>query len=306
MVRIRIADDSVGGIIRQGSGLEGLADRIAALDGHFMLASPDGLGTIVGRRSRAGSCRRRLDPAARRWSACSGRRFRGGRAGRVTPKIFSRRVSAHKPDVAVVDIRMPPNLTDDGLQAAKEDPGRTPGHRCPRAFPVSGGSYALDRSPTRPKGRLPAGRTGSLKSIPSPESVRRVGAAARPSTRGGLPPARPAAGAKTARGLTVREREVLGLMAEAARAIAIAENLVVTERAVEKHVTSIFSSSTSRHGRDHRRAVPHQGQGQSAAEQTTTTAIRLFAAMTKKSRLARALSRRQRTRRRERRTCAPR
>ena len=47
-VRIRIADDGVGGADpTQGSGLKGLADRIAALDGHFMLASPDGLGTIV-------------------------------------------------------------------------------------------------------------------------------------------------------------------------------------------------------------------------------------------------------------------
>ncbi|HRV60887.1 MAG TPA: histidine kinase, partial [Solirubrobacterales bacterium] len=47
-VRIRIADDGVGGADpTRGSGLKGLADRIAALDGHFMLASPDGLGTIV-------------------------------------------------------------------------------------------------------------------------------------------------------------------------------------------------------------------------------------------------------------------
>ncbi|HMY24994.1 MAG TPA: histidine kinase, partial [Solirubrobacterales bacterium] len=48
VVRIRIADDGVGGADpARGSGLKGLADRIAALDGHFMLASPDGLGTIV-------------------------------------------------------------------------------------------------------------------------------------------------------------------------------------------------------------------------------------------------------------------
>ena len=48
VVRIRIADDGVGGADPTlGSGLKGLADRIAALDGHFMLASPDGLGTIV-------------------------------------------------------------------------------------------------------------------------------------------------------------------------------------------------------------------------------------------------------------------
>ncbi len=48
MVRIRIADDGVGGADpAQGSGLNGLADRVAALDGHFMLASPTGLGTIV-------------------------------------------------------------------------------------------------------------------------------------------------------------------------------------------------------------------------------------------------------------------
>ena len=48
IVRIRISDDGVGGADpSRGSGLKGLADRIAALDGHFMLASPDGLGTIV-------------------------------------------------------------------------------------------------------------------------------------------------------------------------------------------------------------------------------------------------------------------
>ena len=56
--------------------------------------------------------------------------------------------------------------------------------------------------------------------------------------------------------LTAREREVLGLMAEGRSNIAIAENLVVTERAVEKHVTSIFSKlDLAPTAEDHRRVL---------------------------------------------------
>src|ERR671917_519712 len=104
-----------------------------------------------------------------------------------------RKVGAHKPDVAVVDVRMPPTHTDEGLRAA---------HAIRREYPG----------------------TGVLVLSQYVEEA--------------------------------YARELLGLMAEGRSNAAIAEALVVTERAVEKHVTSIFSKlDLSPTVEDHRRVL---------------------------------------------------
>ena len=124
---VEVRDDGVGGADpATGSGLRGLADRVAALDGRLERRQPAGRRH---HRARGDPVRvvdrRRLGPAAR------GRRppARGGRASRssarpATPRTCCARSRAHKPDVAVVDVRMPPTHTDEGLRAALRDPRR--------------------------------------------------------------------------------------------------------------------------------------------------------------------------------------
>ncbi|HEX6583653.1 MAG TPA: response regulator transcription factor [Thermoleophilaceae bacterium] len=152
-----------------------------------------------------------------------------------------RKVSAHRPDVAVVDIRMPPTETDDGLRAAIEIRRSLPGTGVIVLSQYLEESYALDlvADSAEGTGYLLKDRVGDVEGFA--DSVRRV-------AEGGS-----ALDAEVVvqmldrrrrndwlRGLTERDREVLELMAEGRSNQAIAQRLVVTERAVEKHVTSIF------------------------------------------------------------------
>lgn len=151
-------------------------------------------------------------------------------------------VARHQPDVAIVDVRMPPGLTDDGLRAAIEIRSRWPEVGLLVLSQYVEETYASDL--------LAAGsdRTGYLlkdrvaEVTEFVEAVRRVGAGgtaldpeviaqilARTRQRDPLET------------LSGREREVLGLMAEGRSNQAIARNLVVSEGAVEKHVTSILT-----------------------------------------------------------------
>ena len=153
-----------------------------------------------------------------------------------------RKVGAHKPDVAVVDVRMPPTHSDEGLQAALE---------IRRRFPECGvlvlSAYIEESSAMDLLADDPAGIGYLLKDRVSDverfiESVRRVaegGSALDPEVVARLLGRSRRESPLDA--LSPREREVLGLMAEGRSNHAIAEALVVTERAVEKHVTSIFS-----------------------------------------------------------------
>ena len=151
-----------------------------------------------------------------------------------------RKVYAHKPDVAVVDVRMPPDHTDEGLRAALEIRGRQPETGVLVLSQYVEEGYALD---LLADGAAAASATCSRTAWPtsSASSTRSGGwpAAARRSTpRWWLAAAGPHAAATTRSSeLTPREREVLELMAEGRSNAAIAEQLVVTERAVEKHVT---------------------------------------------------------------------
>jgi DNA-binding NarL/FixJ family response regulator len=168
-----------------------------------------------------------------------------------------RKVYAHKPDVAVVDIRMPPTETDDGLRAAIEIRRRLPETGVLVLSQYLEEGYALDlvADGAEGTGYLLKERVGDVERFA--ESVRRVG-------EGGsaLDPEVVVQVLGRRRrddplvGLTERDREVLALMAEGRSNQAIARRLVLTERAVEKHVTSIFGKLGLTPAReDHRRVL---------------------------------------------------
>jgi DNA-binding NarL/FixJ family response regulator len=163
-----------------------------------------------------------------------------GQAGDAEDLI--RKVGAHRPDVAVVDVRMPPTHTDEGLRAARTIRAEHPGTAVLVLSQYVEEAYALEllSESTERTGYLLKDRVADVDAFL--DAVRRVaggGSALDPEVvslllgrRRREDPLEP---------LTAREREVLGLMAEGRSNAAIAEALVVTERAVEKHVTSIFS-----------------------------------------------------------------
>ena len=152
-----------------------------------------------------------------------------------------RQVSAHKPDVAVVDIRMPPTDTDDGLRAAIEIRQRLPRTGVMVLSQYLEEGYALDLvgDSAEGTGYLLKDRVGDVERFA--DSVRRVaegGSALDPEVIAQV------LGRSRRRNplaeLTARERDVLALIAQGRSNQAIAEQLGVTERAVEKHVTRIF------------------------------------------------------------------
>jgi DNA-binding NarL/FixJ family response regulator len=168
-----------------------------------------------------------------------------------------RKVRAHRPDVAIVDIRMPPTHTDEGLRAAMEIRGELPEVGVLVLSQFVEEQYAVDllAESAEGVGYLLKDRVSDLERFT--DAVRRVG-------EGGsaLDPEVVAQMLGRRRSedplheLTPREREVLGLMAEGRSNHAIAEVLVVTDRAVEKHVTNIFGKLDLAPGpEDHRRVL---------------------------------------------------
>jgi DNA-binding NarL/FixJ family response regulator len=168
-----------------------------------------------------------------------------------------RKVRAHKPDVAIVDVRMPPTHTDEGLRAAREIRAELPAvavlvlsqyvevayARELLAESAEGLGYLLkDRVADVTTLTDAVHRVGAGGSVLDPEVVSQMLGRQRPDD--------PLAA------LTPREREVLGLMAEGRSNAAIAAELVVTDRAVEKHVTGIFSKlDLTSSSEDHRRVL---------------------------------------------------
>jgi DNA-binding NarL/FixJ family response regulator len=162
-----------------------------------------------------------------------------GQAGDADDLI--RKVRAHKPDVAVVDIRMPPTNTDDGLRAALEIRAELPDTGVLVLSQYVEEGYALDlvSESAGGVGYLLKDRVADVDRFI--DSVRRVadgGSALDPEVVSQL--VGRARRDDPLEELTPREREVLELMAEGRSNNAIAEKMTVTERAVEKHVTSIF------------------------------------------------------------------
>lgn len=148
----------------------------------------------------------------------------------------------HQPDLAIVDVRMPPTLTDEGLRVALEARAERPGlpvlvlsqyveHLYARELLASGegaiGYLLKDRVSDVPAFITAARQVAAGGTVLDPEVVRRLLASRPPSS-----PLDP---------LTEREREVLALMAEGRSNTAIAAALFVSESAVSKHTNAIFS-----------------------------------------------------------------
>ena len=166
-------------------------------------------------------------------------------------------VAAERPDVAVVDVRMPPTHTDEGLRAAID---------LRRQFPDLAVLVFSQYIETRYAAELLADRSDGVgyllkdrvahvgEFVAAVERVAAGGTALDPEVVTQLM----AASRRTDRldTLTPREREVLALMAEGRSNSAIAEALVVTPRAVEKHVGNIFAKlDLPESGSDHRRVL---------------------------------------------------
>jgi DNA-binding NarL/FixJ family response regulator len=153
-----------------------------------------------------------------------------------------RKVGAHQPDVAVVDVRMPPTNTDDGLRAAIRLRGEQPelGVLVLSQYVEPEYAQALLAENAAGVGYLLKDRVADVERFV--DAVQRVaagGSALDPEVVQHLVGRRRENDPLDT--LTRREREVLELMAEGRSNGAIAEAHVVSERAVEKHVTSIFS-----------------------------------------------------------------
>ncbi|GAA3974436.1 response regulator [Actinomadura viridis] len=153
-----------------------------------------------------------------------------------------RALTAHRPDVAVVDVRLPPTFTDEGLKAALEAREQVPG------LPVLVLSQHVEQLYARELLSDSSGGIGYLlKDRVSDvsqfvDAVRRVaggGTALDPDVVAQLLTRH--AREEPLQALTPREREVLGLMAEGRSNAAIASSLFVTEKAISKHTNNIFS-----------------------------------------------------------------
>jgi DNA-binding NarL/FixJ family response regulator len=149
---------------------------------------------------------------------------------------------AHRPDVAVVDVQMPPGREDDGLRAALELRRR---HEEIGILVLSQHyeeDYALELIGDRPEGvgYLLKERVGDVRMfIDAVERVAAGGSALDPEVVGRMLGRRRTEGPIDR--LSRREREVLAAMAEGKSNRGIAHELVVTETAIEKHVTRIFN-----------------------------------------------------------------
>jgi DNA-binding NarL/FixJ family response regulator len=168
-----------------------------------------------------------------------------------------RHVPMHRPDVAIVDIRMPPTHTDEGLRAAKEIRERYPqtGVLVLSQYVEPGYAMELLGENAAGVGYLLKDRVSDVDEFCA--AVKRVaegGSALDPAVVSQLLGRR--RGNDPIESLTAREREVLELMAEGRSNQAIAERMVVTLRAVEKHVTSIFTKlGLPAAAEDHRRVL---------------------------------------------------
>jgi DNA-binding NarL/FixJ family response regulator len=154
-----------------------------------------------------------------------------------------RAIAGHKPDLAIVDVRLPPSFSDEGLRAAIEARKRQPqlGVLVLSQYVETAYASELIGDNTAGIGYLLKERIGDVRAFL--DALARVAAggtvldrqvvtellATRKSSEGALAQ------------LTPREREVLELMAEGRSNTAIAEALVVTPGAIEKHITNIFA-----------------------------------------------------------------
>jgi DNA-binding NarL/FixJ family response regulator len=173
------------------------------------------------------------------------------------PEDLVRKARSHKPDVAVIDIRMPPDQSDEGVRAAREIRASLPqvGILVLSQYVDEHYALALLSEGADGVGYLLKDRVGEIDRFT--EAVRRVaagGSVLDPEVVAHMLGRRREEGLLT--DLSPRERQVLELMAQGLSNKAISEQLVVTERAVEHHVTSIFGKlELPASGRGHRRVL---------------------------------------------------
>ncbi|MQA85345.1 MAG: response regulator [Streptosporangiales bacterium] len=164
-------------------------------------------------------------------------------------------ITTHRPSVSVVDVRMPPSHTDEGLRAAIEARSLVPGTPILVLSQYVELSYADDLLADRAgavgyllKDRVAdvdefldaLDRVAAGATVLDPEVVSQLLASRREPTHT----------------LTPRERDVLSLMAEGRTNTAIARQLVVSEGAVEKHISNIFAKlNVAQSDSDHRRVM---------------------------------------------------
>jgi DNA-binding NarL/FixJ family response regulator len=175
----------------------------------------------------------------------------------TNPEAFLSTVKRESPDVCVVDVRLPPSFTDEGVRAAIEARRQVPG------LPILILSQYVEQTFARELFSGGVGGVGYLLKdrVADPaqfvEAVRRVaegGTALDPEAVAQL------LGHGDGEGrlelLTPREREVLSLMAEGRSNSGIAEQLVISDRAVEKHVSNVFwKLDLPASGKEHRRVL---------------------------------------------------
>ncbi|HEY6278883.1 MAG TPA: response regulator transcription factor [Streptosporangiaceae bacterium] len=168
---------------------------------------------------------------------------------------FLRAVAAHQPDVVVVDVRMPPTFSDEGLRAALVVRSSWPGIGVLVLSQYVEERYATELLSDRPQGvgYLLKDRVADLAQfLDALERVAAGGSALDPEVVAQLL----ARSRHPLASLTPRELDVLGLMAEGRSNSAIAAALVVGDGAVEKHINSIFGKLGLAPGdRDHRRVL---------------------------------------------------
>ena len=159
-----------------------------------------------------------------------------------SPEELLREVSEHEPDVAIIDIRMPPTFTDEGLRAAHEIRARHPGMGIvilSQHVETGTATRLLAESPER-LGYLLKDRVGDVEEFAG--TVRRVaggGSALDPQVVARLLASARDAGPLAS--LSAREREVLALVAEGRSNKAIGDQLQLSARGVQKHVTAVFT-----------------------------------------------------------------
>ena len=168
-------------------------------------------------------------------------------------------VTGHKPDLAIVDVRLPPSFTDEGLRAALEARRRQPGLGVLILSQYVESVYTselLASSGDGGVGYLLKERVGDVRGfLDAIERVAGGGTALDRAVVAELVHARDGGGGVFAE-LTPREREVMELMAEGKTNAGIARAMVVQPGAVEKHISSIFNKlDLPASDDDHRRVL---------------------------------------------------
>ena len=153
-------------------------------------------------------------------------------------------VEAERPDVVITDIRMPPTGTDEGIRAASEIRARHPETGVVVLSQYADPAYAVAFFEGGSNGRayLLKERVSDIEQLTG--AIRQVasgGSMIDPSVVDALVAARSKPADSPLRLLTPRELEILGEMAQGKNNAGVATSLVLSERAVEKHINSIFS-----------------------------------------------------------------